>query len=786
MRNIKYAFRNLKRDKFYSLLNAFGLTLGMTVALLIFMWIQDENSYDNYHSQNGQNYYVLGNMTLGETASWGIRTPAPLAAAVRENVPEVQHIARTYGIWKGVLKHENFILDVKNSFLIEPALFKILDFKFIQGDPSTALSDPSSIILTKDIASKIFGTENPMGKIVQLDGMENLVVTAIIKTPPQNTHLQVDCFVPLEKNIYQYNNDRNMHWRNFSYSTYLTLRPNVDAQKAGKLLSDLIPIKEDEPIEKRSFFELHPVQDIYLGLGKVKYGFPKGDRATIRLFGLIAMIILLIASINYINLTTARAAHRAKATGIRKIVGASRPQLIGQHILEAVCLVGICSLAALLLAQGVLPYFEEISGKKFLTSTILSPRSISIIGAIAFATILLSGIQPAFQLTAFRPTEILKGSAFKGREGKNGLRKMLVVSQFVGSAALIICTIFILRQMDFIQSTKLGYEKEHIFTFRHDTEKTNLFEESLKREAIIKDITYSDQAIVSITNSISGITWEGVSEPQDLQFFSIYAGSNFKDFFGLEMKEGRWFRKSANRDSTSFIINETAAKAMQLDEPVGKYIDLWGERGTIVGVVKDIYFQSFHEEIKPLLFTQRADWFPIMYVKASGENTAQAIAVAEKIYKEHSPNGIFKHEFLDETFNQLYTKESRAGTVFFLFAMIAIIISCLGVFGLATYTTEKRFKEIGIRKVLGASVISIVQLLTKDFLKLVLFAVVIAVPLAWYFMNGWLDNFAYHINLSWWVFAAACILAIVVALLTVGVQAIRAAVSNPAESIKSE
>ena len=283
MRNIKYAFRNLKRDKFYTFLNGVGLTIGMTVALLIFMWIQDETSYDNYHSQNGQNYFVLGNTSFMGTPSWGIRTPGPLADAVRENVPEVQHIAKLYGLWKPVLKHNNFILDVNNSHLIEPSLFKILDFEFLQGNPETALTDPSSIVLTDEVAYKMFGNEDPMGKLVELEGIENLVVTAIIKKPPQNTHLQVDCFIPYEKNIYQFNNDRNMNWRNYSFSTYLTLRPDVDAEKAGKLLTALMPVREEEPIDKRAYLELHPIQDIYLGLSKVKYGFEKGDSATIKL-----------------------------------------------------------------------------------------------------------------------------------------------------------------------------------------------------------------------------------------------------------------------------------------------------------------------------------------------------------------------------------------------------------------------------------------------------------------------------------------------------------------------
>ncbi len=786
LKNIKYAFRNLKRDKFYTVLNGIGLTIGMTVALLIFMWIQDEVSYDNYHSQNGQNYLVVANTSFGGERTWGVRTPAPLQFAIKEQIPEVQKVARTSGLWKPVLKYENFVLSVNKTFLVDAELFQILDFEFLQGDPNTALSNPNSIILTDENAHKIFGNENPMGKTVKLDDKLDLKITGIIKSPPSNTHLPVDCFIPFENNVNQYYSENSMSWRSFNFSTYLTLRPNTDVEKIGKKITTLFPILESEAEKNRSYAELHPVRDIYLGLGKVKFGFPKGDPVTIKLFGWIAFIILLIASINYINLTTARAAHRAKSIGIKKIVGASRSQLIGQHVMETVCMVVICSWGALLLTQFGLPFFKETSGKEFTTQTVFSQTTIGLIGLLALITILLSGIQPAFQLSAFRPVQVLKGSGFKGIDGKSGLRKFLVITQFVSSAALIICTVFMLRQMDFIQSKKLGYQKEHIFKFTHNVESTQRLKTALEKEPAIKDVAISDQSIVSITNSISGIRWEGVDGRQDLQLFSMHTGSNMKDFFGLEMKNGRWFNRSANLDSMSFILNESAAKAMNLDQPVGKWIDMWGERGTIVGLVKDFHFQSFHSEIKPLIFRQTADWFPTMYVKTKGDDAAIAIAAVEKVFKQHSPNEVFKYEFLDETFNNLYKSEMKTGNMFSLFSLIAMIISCLGIFGLATYTAEKRFKEIGIRKVLGASALSIVNLLSKDFLKLVFIALIIAIPLAWYFMKNWLNNFAFHINLDWWVFAVAGLIAIGIALATVVFQSARAAMSDPVESIRSE
>ena len=652
-KNIKYAFRNLGRDKFYTFLNGVGLTIGMTVALLIFMWIQDEMSYDNYHSKNGSNYFVLANTFFMSEPSWGVRTPAPLGPAIKEKIPEVQHVARVYGLWKAILKHENFIVGVDDSYLVEPSLLKILDFEFLHGDPETALDNPNSIVLTDKVASKIFGSENPIGKTIQLDELENLVITAVIKSTSKKTHLPVDCFIPLEKNIYSYNYDKNMHWRNYSFSTYLTLRPGVDAQQVGKALTGLIPPWKDEPEDKKPYLELHPVKDIYLGLSKVEYSFAQGDWNTIRLFGLIAMIILLIASINYINLTTARAAHRAKATGIKKIVGASRPHLIGQHMTEALCLIFLCSLTAFSLAYFGLPYFEKIAGTELTTETIFSKNTFFILSAITLITVLLSSIQPAFQLTALRPMEILKGSRFNDGAKKNGLRKVLVIAQFVSSAALIICTIFMLRQMNYIQATKLGYDKEHIFKFSHNNENTKPLLNSLRDHPSITEVAKSDQSIVSITNSYGGLSWDGVEGEQDLQFFNMYSGPNVKDFFNLELVNGRWFDPELKSDSNTVIINETAAQMMQLENPVGKYMNFWGEKTKIIGLSKDFHFQSLHTDIKPLLFMQNADWFPTVYVKTTGKNTADAIAATEQIFKQHLPNEIFKYEFLDETFNQL-------------------------------------------------------------------------------------------------------------------------------------
>jgi len=784
-RNIKYAFRNLWRDKFYTLLNGLGLVIGLTVTLLIFMWIKDEMSYDSYHSKKGDIYYVLGNMHFAGEFNTGIRTPFKLAEEAREKVPSVQHIARTWQLWKPTLEYNNFVIDARDAFLAEPSIFEILDYEFIQGNPATALSDPKSIVISEYIAEKVFGKENPMGKTVQIQDKLELTITGILKNSPVNTHFAVDVFIPFESNESQFLSEGNKRWGSFNFSTFALLHPNSNPGKVAEELSNLVPLSEDQDPTTKSFFELHPIEDIHLNMEKVERGFNKGDWRYIQLFGLIGFIILLIAAINYINLTTARAAHKVKSTGVRKIVGATRSHLVGQHIIEAVCLVGICGILPLCLAQISLPYFKLFSGKAFTDATVFNMNTIGLAGLICLVTILLSGIQPALQLSAFKPIEMLRGSAFKGMSGKGSLRKVLVITQFIGSAALIICTIFMLRQMKYVQAAKLGYEKEHIFSFSTEGENSDLFLQTLQSQPGIVEVTKSSQSLVEVNNTLGGFTWEGMEGKQDLSITNLYAGDNFNEFFDLELKEGRWFHPE-RLDSFSYVINEAAVEMLNLQEPLGKWIDFWGSKGNIAGVIKDFHFKSLHNEIEPLIFLQSTNWFPTIYVKTTGQNAQQAIASAEKVFKQHQPKAIFKYEFLDERVESMYKKESRVGQLFLFFALIAIIISCLGIFGLATYTAEKRFKEIGIRKVLGASVTSIVQLLSKDFIKLVLLALIFAVPIAWYFMDTWLNNFSYRIELDWWVFMIAGLIAVGIALLTVGVQSLRAALSNPVDSIKNE
>lgn len=784
LKNLQLAFRNLFRDKFYSLLNIFGLTIGMAATLLLFSWVKNEYSYDNFHANEDRLYRIISNDAFGGQRNYQEVMPLPFSEVAKTKIPEIQEISMLWDGWDIVLKVDNFMVESEAARFVEPSFLKIFNFQFIAGNPKTALNNPNSIILTESLAFKLFGNTNVLGENIQVNNQITVVVTGIIKDLSTNTHLTIESLIPLKGNIEQLMEEGSRHWGAYNFHTYALLRPNVNPENVSPKFSDLLP--ENRRGENETFFELQLVKDIYLGSGKIpQTSRPKGDKKTIGLIGFIGLLLLLIACINYVNLTTARAAHRAKSIGVQKIIGASKGHLFQQHLLEATCIVGLSAILAIALANISLPIFESISGSKLLTANFLSLEAIPIILGTTVLAILLSGIHPAIQLANFKPMMALKGGQFN--QAKNGFnhRRILVIGQFTCSAALVIVALIMMQQMDFIKTAKLGYEKKHVFSVYTDPDKTLLMQNELASQVGIEAITLSDQNLVNINSRMGGFTWEGMPEGKVVSIFQIFASDNFRDFFDLQLKEGRWFNEG-NKDINSFLINETAVKALQLENPIGKWIDFWGQKGTIVGIIKDFHFKSFHNNIDQLIIRQHPDRFYRTYIKTTGEKAAEAIVTTEKIYKKHHPEKVFQYEFLDETFDNLYKKETRMGNLFSAFAMLTIFISGLGVFGLATYTAERRSKEISIRKVLGASVVNIINLLSLDFLKMVFIALLIASPIAWYFMNDWLTNFAFSIDIHWSVFAITGLLTILLAYFTIGFQSLRAALINPAKKLKTD
>ena len=786
LKNFQLATRNLLRDKFYTILNIAGLAIGMAAALLLFIWVSNEYSYDNFHANEDQLYRVNADMSFGGERSEGPNTSLPLAEAAKQKIPEIRHISTDWAGWNIIYKVDDLLLESDYTHFVYPSYLEIFNFTFLAGDSKTALTNPNSLVLTETFANQLFGSIDVLGKTVEINDKITLAVTGIIKDFPKNSHLKVEALAPIKPNIEALLNEGSRRWGSNNFKTYALLDPTSNKKSVEQKLTALLPIREDTPEAERTLLKLQLVKDIYLGSSNINVSSTAiGDIKTIRMIAFIGLLILLIACINYINLTTARAAHKAKSISVQKIIGASRWQLFNQHLIEATCVVLSAGILAVALADLSLPAFENLVGNELAADAILSWQTLPILIITIIGAILLSGIQPALQLTNFQPITALKGSQFNKRGDKIGLRKILVIGQFTCSTALIICTLIMMQQMEFIKNSKLGYEKEHIFSFWQDRSKASLIKNELSQSTGVEAVTLSNRNIADANAQYGGFTYEGMPEGLDPSIYNMVADSDFKDFFKLELIEGNWFRPEGN-DTKSLIINEAAAAALQMEDPIGKWVDFWGRRGTIIGVVKDFHFRSLHHQIAPLIFEQNKDWYFNSYVKTTGAKASEAIAAAEKVYKKHHPNSVFKYEFIDESFDSLYKQETQMSNMFSVFSLLTIFISCLGIFGLATYTAERRGKEIGIRKVLGASVLNIINLLSLDFLKLVFLSLVIAAPLAWYFMSDWLKDFAFSINIGWGAFLTTALLTILIAYFTIGFQSLRAALVNPANTLKSE
>ncbi len=787
IKNLTYAFRNLWRDKFYTFLNGSGLAIGIAAALLIFLWANDEMSFDNFHSKKDRIHRVLAYWPFGGEHNLIPSTPYPFAEAAKTKVPEIEKITLVGRLWGTVIRHADKGFDIKNTKIVHADFFQIFDFPFLYGDANHALAQPNNVVLTKSMAEQIYGKADVVGQTLELVDKMEVTVSAVLDDIPSNSHLQFEMLIPFEGNVNKFYQAGELHWASLNYACYTLLRPGVEAEQVNKKLTALLPLDEERHEGGQTTLTLQKLSDVYLGSENIEYSqTPKGDWSSIRIIIAIGLLILLIACINYVNMTTARSAHRAKSTGVRKIIGASRWQLFNQYILEVLVLVAVSSIIALGVAHISLDLFEELSGKHFVDGQLFSYQTLSIFIATAFITIILAGIQPAIQLSSFNPINVLRGSGFKSISGKGNLRKVLVTTQFACSGALIICTLVMLVQMDFVKKQKLGYEREQIFSFRCQNADALVFKNELLGKPGVKAVTISTSSITDISNRYSGFDFEGKDKEKEPFLFRMSVEESFPDFFELDLKEGRWFLPG-NRDSSSFILNETAITKLGIKDPIGKRMRFNGKEGSIVGVAKDFHFRSFHHEIEQLIFVQEFRWgMKRLYVKTTGETANDAIASVQKVFNQLEPDALLDYSFLDEAYDNLYKKEKTSSLLLGLFAGLAIFISCLGILGLAAYTAERRRKEIGIRKVLGASIANIILLLSKDFLVLVMAALVIAGPIAWYFMQGWLDNFAYRIDIEWWIFALAGLIAIGIAFITVSYQSLKAALSNPTESLRSE
>ncbi len=784
------AFRNLIRRKSFSILNIFGLTIGLTCSILIFLWVQDEMSYDSFNSKATSTYRITASVLGTDLA---VISPAS-APAFKSQIPEIKNATRVktagYLFYAGTQ-----MFDEKNVIYADSNFLQMFDYGLIEGDRNTVLSTPDAALITEDIARKYFGTSNALGKTLRVNNDINprtVTITGILKSTPYNSHLHFDIVLPFS--LYQKTIDYDGSWGNSDVFTYVQLNDNIRPGNASiqRLQKQMEQIqKKNSNVNEPLSFTLQPLKDIHLKSGRLLLDVDgQGNIQHVGIFSLIAIFILLIACINFMNLATALSRQRAKEVGLRKVIGAVRIQLIAQFLGESVLLSFIALAIALLLAYLLLPMFNSIANKH-ITLSFLSPGNTLLFIAVSLITGLIAGSYPAVFLSSFKPALVLKGimgATFRGVSLRNGL----VVVQFAISVILIVSTVVVYTQLHFIRNRNIGFDKENLVyvqTPQIGDMYNNLqaLKASLTQVPSLGDYTITNYLPTYLTTGSTNVEWQGKDPAQQTIFPHLSVDANFVKTFGMKMKSGRFFSDEFKGDDKNYVINETALKLMKLDaaSAIGQPLTLNGRKGEIIGVVNDFNFKPVQQAIEPLILKANNFGGYVVIRTRAGEfqSTIKKLrSVFEKVY----PNAPFEFNFLDKDLERLYLAEQQMGKLFNIFALVSIFVSSLGLFGLAAFTAQKRVKEIGIRKILGATESSIVAMLSKDFLKLVFVSLLIAFPVAWWMMNQWLQNYVYRIHLSWWMFVAAGVLAIVIAFATISIQAIKAAIANPVKSLRTD
>ena len=782
----KIAFRNLQRHKAYSLLNISGLAIGMACSILILLWVQNELSYDRFHANANQIYRLTCNAEDFKAAV----SPAGVAAGLQIEMPEIKATVRISKLLTPLFEVGNRKFEEKWVFYADSNFLQMFSFPLLKGNPNTALQQPDGILITEDMAKKYFGNEDPMGKTIKKDNSTNLIVTGVLANSPSNSHLKFDFILPMSSIEATDDDLKNKVWGNFNYYTYLQLDKNFDPSTANlsKLTARIKEIYKPHNPDMKVDFHLQPLTSIHLH-SDMQIDLPgQGNIQYVNIFFIVAFFILAVACINFMNLATARSSRRAKEVGLRKVVGAGRGQLIVQFLGESL----IISFLSLLIAIGIvyllLPAFDHLAEKN-LAFNLLNGKLLLILIGIALITGLLSGSYPALFLSGFKPITVLKGKLKLG--GGNLLfRNGLVVTQFVVSIILLVGTAVVYRQLNFIKNKNLGFDKSNLL-YMHMTgdmwNKQQALKDALQQNPYTSYFSITSDLPTNLTTGTIGVQWEGKDPKSQVVILSMDVDENFINVFQMKMLAGRSFSSSFKGDSSNYVVNETGLKVMGMNvsNAVGKSISFGGTKGTIIGVVKDFNFKPLQYAIDPLVLRLNKYGGYVMLRTRPG-NTEATINALGKISHDLNPAYPFNYNFLDNDLDNLYKGEQQMGSIFNFFAILAIFISCLGLYGLSAFMAEQRTKEIGVRKVLGASVFSIVYLLTGKFVRLIVIAMALAIPVSWWAIDNWLKGFAYRINISWIIFLVACITALLIALLTVSYESIKAAMANPVKSLRSE
>ena len=785
-RSIRIAWRALKQQKLYAVINIGGLAIGLAVATLLLMWRQEELSYDGFHPGKEHIYEVHSTFESGGSMQYWGTTQSAVAAHALRSVPGVLNAVRVANSFDfSRFAYGDKVFYEKKMAYADSSMFSVFNFPLLKGDKKRPFNDNNSIVISASIAKKYFGNEDPVGKAITVDKENQFVVSGVMADIPENSSIRYDIFFPFDRLVKGYGNNRywasrDNDWGNFNVRTYLQLRPDMDIKATEAKLGKLWEVNSPNENTPHRGYLLMALKDVHLYDVNGSEGLIK----VIRIFFLVAIVILLIACINYVNLSTARASYRAVEIGVRKIVGANRMQLFRQFMSESLLVFFIAAVLAIGLIYLALPIYNNILGKS-MHLNLLEGRILGILGFGALLMLLAAGLYPALFLTSFSPLKSLKGKGAISN-GSGYFRKGLVIAQFAISVVLIGSTLVIGLQLRYINTRELGFNKENVFVFpvRSMQDHGESVKEEIKQIPGVTAVTFGNSKVIRLDNATSDTDWDGKQENDNLNVNTLAVDADFIPSMKLQMKEGRAFRYG-KADSAAYILNEEAIRLTGLKDPVGKPFKLYERPGIIIGVVKDFQSGSMHSKIKPLvMFYRPANWQ--LYVKTDGRNTAAVMDKIKTIWARYNPDYPFEPEFLDTGYARMYESETRTGKLFIAFAGVAIFLSCLGLFGLATFAISQRTKEIGIRKVLGASVSNIIRLISKDFLKLVLIAILLATPIAWFAMQNWLNDYAYRIVMPAWVFAAAGGIAILIAICTVSLQSVRAALINPVRSLKSE
>jgi putative ABC transport system permease protein len=802
---IKIAIRNLWKNKAFSAINIFGLASGLAICLLILFYVNNELGYDQYNTKSNRIYRVDGDLQFGGNHFVLAQSPDPLGPTLKQDFPQVEQYVRFRDHGGIMVKKGNENVEETKVIYTDSTLFSVFTLPMIQGDPSTALVQPNSVVITESTAKKYFNSTDVVGKTMIIGDTGNYKITGVIKDIPKQSHFHYDFFISMYGQLSSYEINQ---WTSNNFNTYIVLKKGTNADQLSSQLNGFVmryvaPVFKSMNLTPEEFakqgnhlhYSLIPLEKIHLYSNKSGELEANGNIQYVYIFSLIAFFILLIACVNFMNLSTARSANRAKEVGVRKVLGSLRKNLIMQFLSESVLISFISLTLALVIAALLLPYFNQLSGKDMTLNLFLKPWLLPAAILLMIIVGLIAGSYPAFYLSSFKPVQVLKGKLAKGFKS-SWLRSGLVVFQFCISIILVIGTLVIYLQLNYIRNKDIGFDRSHVLIIKNTDalgRQAKVFEDEVKKLNGVENATMTGYLPTAGWRSDSPLFPDATTDTKNAVSTQIWRiDENYIPALGMKMAMGRNFSADFPTDSSGIIINEAALKLFGFKDPLNRplyYMNDFPKKDLtkfhIIGIVKNFNFNTLREEVTPLCFLYQPQNSSIAF-RVHSANLPNLISLIQNKFKNLAPEQPFSYSFMDDDFNKTYSNEQRMGGISMTFSALAILIACLGLLGLITFAAEQRAKEIGIRKVLGASGVNIVSMLSKDFLKLVFIASLIAIPLAWWAMNKWLQGFAYRIQISWWILASAALLAVFIALATIFYQAMKAAIANPVDSLRSE